>query len=175
MRNEQTKYRIFRLVDASFHQLYCLQFLLKSIDNSKSYARKNKFVLFSELSVHTVPTTLKSFIWEVTALRPGKSRNVTDFDSILNRLLTLNGENISNWPPWHIRHCTLAIHLICPNRYNIMNPHGLCDLPLLLNSLFHDTTLNLARVHFESQHQKSWTYCLLVSVILHHSLHFVGI
>ena len=41
----------------------------------------------------------------------------------------------------------------CPNCYNIMNPHGLCDLPLLLNSLFHDTTLNLARVHFESQHQ----------------------
>jgi len=33
--------------------------------------------------------------------------------------------------------------------------HGLCDLPLLFNSLFHDTTLNLARVYFESQHQKS--------------------
>ena len=64
----------------------------------------------------------------------------------------LNGEYISNWPPWH---CTLASHLTCPNCYNIMNPHGLCDLPLLFNSLFHDTTLNLARVHFESQHQKS--------------------
>ena len=49
------------------------------------------------------------------------------------------------------------------------------DLPLLLNSLFHDTTLNLARVHFESQHQKSGIYCLLVSVILHQSLHFAGI
>jgi len=52
---------------------------------------------------------------------------------------------------------------------------GLYDLPLLFNSLFHDTTLNLARVHFESQHQKSGIYCLLVSVILHQSLHFVGI
>jgi len=76
----------------------------------------------------------------------------------------LNGEYISNWPPWRIRHC-----------YNIMNPHGLCDLPLLFNSLFHDTTLNLACVHFESQHQKSRIYCLLVSVILHHSLYSVGI
>ena len=88
---------------------------------------------------------------------------------------SLNGEYISNWPPWRIRHCTLASHLTCPNCYNVMNPYGLCDLPLLFNSLFHDTTLNLARVHFESQHQKSGTYCLLVSVILHHSLHFVGI
>jgi len=70
---------------------------------------------------------------------------------------------------------TLASHLTCPNCYNIMNPHGLCDLPLLFNSLFHDTTLTLARVHFESQHQKSRIYCLLVSVILRHSLHFVGI
>ena len=87
----------------------------------------------------------------------------------------LNGEYISNWPPWRIRHCTLASHLTCPNCYNIMNPHGLCDLPLLYNSLFHDTTLNLARVHFESHHQKSAIYCLLVSVILHKSLHFVGI
>jgi len=68
-----------------------------------------------------------------------------------------------------------ASHLTCPNCYNIMNPHGLCDLPLLLNSLFHDTTMNLARVHFESQHQKSVIYCLLVSVILHQSLHFAGI
>ena len=87
----------------------------------------------------------------------------------------LNGEYISNWPPWRIRHCTLASHLTCPNCYNIMNPHGLCDLPLLFNSVFHDTTLNLARMHFESQHLKSGIYCLLVSVILHHSLHFVGI
>ena len=87
----------------------------------------------------------------------------------------LNGEYISNWPPWRIRHCTLASHLTCPNCYNIMNPHGLCDLPLLFNSLFHDTTLNLARVNFESQHQKSGIYCLLVSVILHQSLHFAGI
>ena len=69
--------------------------------------------------------------------------------------------------PQRIRHCTLASHLTCPNCYNIMNPHRLCDLPLLLNSLFHDTTLNLARMHFESQHQKSGIYCLLVSVILH--------
>jgi len=106
----------------------------------------------------------------------------------------LNGEYISNWPPWLIRHCTYAhwpatlpvrtsssssgmrvIYHNCPNCYNIMNPHGLCDLPLLFNSLFHDTTLNLAHMHFESQHQKSGIYCLLVSVILHHSLHFVGI
>ena len=90
-------------------------------------------------------------------------------------LYTLNGEYISNRPPWRIRHCTLASHLTCPNCYNIMNPHGLCDLPLLFNSLFHDTTLNWARMHFESQHQKSGIYCLPVSVILHHSLHFVGI
>ena len=78
----------------------------------------------------------------------------------------------------------LGIWVLCmtkprsiPNCYNIMNPHGLCDLPLLLNSLFHDTNLNLARVHFESQHQKSGIYCLLVSVILHKSLHvhFAGI
>jgi len=87
----------------------------------------------------------------------------------------LNGEYISNWPPWHIRHSTLASHLTCPNCYNIMNPHGLYVLPLLFNSLFHDTTLNLACMHFESQHQKFGIYCLLVSVILHHSLHFVGI
>ena len=76
----------------------------------------------------------------------------------------LNGEYISNWPPWRIRHCTLASHLTCPNCYNIMNPHGLCDLPLLFNSLYHDTTLNLARMHLESRHQKSGIYCLLVSV-----------
>ena len=43
------------------------------------------------------------------------------------------------------------------------------------NSLFHDTILNLARVDFESRRQKSGLYCPLVSVILHHSLHFVGI
>jgi len=49
--------------------------------------------------------------------------------------------------------CTLASHLTCQNCYNIMNPHGFCDLPLLFNSLFHDKTLNLVRVHFESQHQ----------------------
>jgi len=47
----------------------------------------------------------------------------------------LSGEYISNWPPWRIRHCTLASQLTCPNCYNIMNQHGLCDLPLLLNSL----------------------------------------
>ena len=41
-------------------------------------------------------------------------------------------------------------------------PTGLCDLPLLFNSLFHGTTLNLARMHFKSQHQKSEIYCLLV-------------
>jgi len=34
----------------------------------------------------------------------------------------LNGEYISNWPPWHIRRCTLASHLTCPTCYNIMNP-----------------------------------------------------
>ena len=81
----------------------------------------------------------------------------------------------SNWPLWHIRHCTLASHHTCPNCYNIMNPHGLCDLLHFFNSLFQHTTLNLARVHFESHHQKSGIYCLLVSVIHHHSLHFVGI
>ena len=47
----------------------------------------------------------------------------------------LNGEYISNWPPWCIRHCTLASHFTCPNCYNIMNPHGLCCLPLLFNSV----------------------------------------
>jgi len=85
--------------------------------------------------------------------------------------MKLNSEYISNWPPWCIRHCTLAIRLTCPNCYNIMNAHGHCDLPLLFNSVFHDTILNLARVHFKSQHQKSRIYCLLVSIILHHSLY----
>ena len=80
----------------------------------------------------------------------------------------LNGEYISNWPPWRIRHCTLASHLICPNCYNIMNPQGLCDLPLLLNCLLYDTTLNLARVHFESQHQKYGTYCLPIPTFRRH-------
>ena len=46
------------------------------------------------------------------------------------------------------------------------------NLPLF-NSLFHDTTLNLARVHFESQHQKSGIYCLL-SLILH-QIHSVSL
>ena len=50
-----------------------------------------------------------------------------------------------------------------------MNPHGLCDLPLLFNSLFRDTTLNLARVHFESQHQKSGIYCLLLPASIRNS------
>jgi len=48
-------------------------------------------------------------------------------------------------------------------------------LPLLFDSLFPDTTMNLARVDFESQRLKSGIYCLLVSVILHHSVHLVGI
>ena len=76
--------------------------------------------------------------------------------------------------PWRIRHCTLASHLTCPNCYNIMNPHGLCDLPLLLNSLLHDTTLNLARMHFESQHH-NMELIAVSFVILHQSLHFAGI
>jgi len=80
----------------------------------------------------------------------------------------LNGKYISNWPPWRIRHCTLASHLICPNWYNIMNPQGLCDLPLLLNSLLYDTTLNLARVHFESQHHKYGIYCLPIPTFRRH-------
>ena len=50
---------------------------------------------------------------------------------------------ISNWPPWRIRYCTLASHLTCSNCYNIMNPHGLCDLPLLFNSVFHRPRYNL--------------------------------
>jgi len=75
-------------------------------------------------------------------------------------------------PPWR-KALHTGQYLTCPNCYNIIHPHGLCDLPFLFNSLFHDTTLNLARVHFESQHQQSGIYCLLVSVILHHSVHFV--
>ena len=35
--------------------------------------------------------------------------------------------------------------------------------------------MRVSHVHFESQHQKYGTYCLLVSVILHQSLHFAGI
>jgi len=89
--------------------------------------------------------------------------------------LPIEGEYISNWPPWRIRYSTLAIRLTCLNCYNNMNPHGLCDLPLLFSSLFHDTTLNLACMNFKSPHQKSGIYCLLVSIILHHSLHFGGI
>ena len=71
--------------------------------------------------------------------------------------------------------CIVTLQLKTSLTINVQKSHGLCNLPLLLNSLFHDTTLNLARVHFESQHQKSGIYCLLVSVILHQSLHFAGI
>ena len=82
----------------------------------------------------------------------------------------LNGEYTSNWPllcwpPWRIRHYTLASHLTCLNYYDIMNQHGLCDLPVLVSSLFRDTTLNLARVHFESQHQKSGIYKIIAASI----------
>ena len=49
-----------------------------------------------------------------------------------------------------IMFCYLSL-LKCGTGYREATHH----LPLLLNSLFHDTTLNLARVHFESQHQKS--------------------
>ena len=37
--------------------------------------------------------------------------------------LQTSASSSSNWPPWRIRHCTLASHLTCPNCYNIMNPH----------------------------------------------------
>ena len=82
----------------------------------------------------------------VTYQRPYASRLLSTalFQKLQN---PLNGDYISNWPPWH-RHCTLASHLTCLNCYS-MNPHKLCDL-LLYNSLFHDKTLNLARMHIES-------------------------
>jgi len=83
---------------------------------------------------------------------------------------------VTVWHPHRTTRDPLSVYwLTCPNCYNIMNPHGLCNLPLLYNSVFHDTTSNLARVHFKSQHRKSGIYCLLVSIILHHCLHFVGI
>jgi len=42
--NEQINY--FQILDALFRQLYCLKFSLKSVHTSKSYARKQKWVLF---------------------------------------------------------------------------------------------------------------------------------
>jgi len=82
-----------------------------------------------------------------------------------------------HWLPieWrvHFKLATLAykaLHtgqpLTCPNCYNIMNPHGLCDLPILFNSLFHDTTLNLARVHFVMSAPKIWN---LLPASIHNS------
>jgi len=47
--NEQTNY--FQILDVPFRQLYCLKFSLQSVDNFKSYARKQKWVFFSEHSV----------------------------------------------------------------------------------------------------------------------------
>jgi len=37
---------IFRCVHSLFAQLYCLKFWLKSVDTSKSYARKQNWVFF---------------------------------------------------------------------------------------------------------------------------------
>ena len=68
----------------------------------------------------------------------------------------LNGEYISNWPPWHIRHCTLASHLTCPNCYSIMNPHGLCDLPLLFNSCVPPYKLEFGSRAFRISAPKMW-------------------
>ena len=85
-------------------------------------------------------------------------------------------QNLHWWPiEWriHFKLATLsykALHtgqpLTCPNCYNIMNPHGLCDLPILFNSLFHDTTLNLARVHFVMSAPKIWN---LLPASIHNS------
>jgi len=79
------------------------------------------------------------------------------------------------WIPWRIRHCTLASHLTCLNCNNNMNTHRLCDLPLLFNSRFHEYNPEFGSRAFRISAPKIWNYCLLVSVILHHSLHFVAI
>ena len=50
--------------------------------------------------------------------------------------------------------CIVTLQLKTSLTINVQKSQGLCNLPLLLNSLFHDTTLNLAHMHFESQHQK---------------------
>ena len=47
------------------------------------------------------------------------SKKVFFYQKLSN--LLANGEYSSNWPPWRIRHCTLASHLTCLNCYNIMH------------------------------------------------------
>ena len=69
----------------------------------------------------------------------------------------LNGEYISNWPPWNIRHCTLASHLTCPNCYNIMNPHRLCDLPFFQLSVPRHN-LEFGSRAFRISAQKIWNF-----------------
>jgi len=87
----------------------------------------------------------------------------------------LNGIYASNWPPWRIRHYTLASHLTLLNCFDAMNPCELCNLPLLFCSLSHGAILSLARVLSESLHQRFGTHSLPIFAILHHSLLFVGI
>ena len=45
---------IFMLLESPFHKLFCLKFSFKLVTFSKSYARKQKWVFFSEHSVQTV-------------------------------------------------------------------------------------------------------------------------
>jgi len=40
------------LLESAFHWLFCLKFLLKLVTFSKSYARKQKRMFFSEQSVY---------------------------------------------------------------------------------------------------------------------------
>jgi len=127
----------------------------------KRIINKTLNLSITTLHIHT------STEWEEAAFSPFLQCCVLE---VLERL-----NNTSQWwQNWRIPQTQQTVNQ-SNNCYNIMNPHGLSDLPLLFNSLFHDTTLNLACVHFESQHQKCGIYCLLVSVILHHCLHFVGI
>jgi len=111
----------------------------------------------------------------------GKSHHLSALSKSLIYCITPKPPLSTHWMarrvPWRIKHAHWPANLPVrsPNCYNNIYPHGLCDLPLLFNSVPRYNLEFLARVHFESQHQKSGIYCLLVSVILHHSLHFVGI
>jgi len=48
IKNIEGKDQLFSDYDSTFPQLYCLKFSLKSVHISKSYARKQKWVFFSE-------------------------------------------------------------------------------------------------------------------------------
>ena len=136
---------------------------------------------FSPQSVTGEKGPVSSHVWRMRSWQESSPISTLKVSHLLHYSKTstvypLNGE-ASIQPPWRIKHAHWPANLPVrsPNCYNNIYPHGLCDLPLLFNSVPRYNLEFLARVHFESQHQKSGIYCLLVSVILHHSLHFVGI